>query len=66
MTVVGERIALKEGHAKATGIQKFVSDFGITGGLWMKILRSPYAHARIKSIDVSKAAALPCVGAVNT
>jgi len=36
------------------------------GMLWGKILRSPHAHARIRKIDTSKAAALPGVRAVMT
>ena len=38
----------------------------MSGLLWGRVLRSPHAHARIKSIDVSKALALPGVKAVIT
>jgi len=66
MTVVGNGIPLKEGYAKVTGSLKLAPDRGVRGGLWMKILRSPHAHARIKSIDVRKAEALAGVVAVIT
>src|SRR6185436_19579028 len=44
----------------------FGADMTMPGMLWGKILRSPHAHARIKSIDTSKAQALPGVRAVVT
>jgi len=66
MTVVGKRIPLKEGYAKVTGRLKFAPDRSMPGGLWMKILCSPYPHARIKSIDTTKAEALPGIKAVLT
>jgi len=49
-----------------TGRAKFASDFTLPGMLCLKILRSPYPHARIVSIDTSKAMALPGVKAVFT
>jgi len=42
------------------------ADFATAGTLYGKILRSPHAHARIRSIDTSKAASLPGVKAVVT
>src|SRR6266478_1113979 len=42
------------------------ADLAMPGMLWGKILRSPHAHARIRKIDTSKAAALPGVRAVMT
>src|SRR5207248_8622901 len=42
------------------------ADLAMPGQLVGKILRSPHAHARIRSIDTSKAAALPGVKAVMT
>ncbi|HZT47479.1 MAG TPA: xanthine dehydrogenase family protein molybdopterin-binding subunit, partial [Hyphomicrobiaceae bacterium] len=44
----------------------FGADFTMPGMLWGKILRSPHPHARIRSIDTSKAEALPGVKAVMT
>jgi CO/xanthine dehydrogenase Mo-binding subunit len=42
------------------------ADFATAGTLYGKVLRSPHAHARIRSIDTSKASALPGVKAVVT
>src|SRR6201982_2479068 len=42
------------------------ADFATAGTLYGKVLRSPHAHARIRSIDTSKAEALPGVKAVVT
>ncbi len=50
----------------AQGKSAFVADFEIRGLLHAKVLKSPLAHARIKSIDASKARALPGVAAVLT
>jgi CO/xanthine dehydrogenase Mo-binding subunit len=51
---------------KVTGRATFGADFQLPGMLFGKVLRSPHAHALIKSIDVSKALALPGVKAVIT
>ena len=50
----------------AQGKPAFVDDIELRGMLTGKILHSPVAHARIKSIDVDKARALPGVAAVLT
>jgi CO/xanthine dehydrogenase Mo-binding subunit len=55
-----------DGFEKVTGRAKYASDFSLPGMLYLKILRSPYPHARIASIDTSKALALPGVKAVLT
>ena len=64
--VVGSRPIRHDGADKVTGQAKYGADIQLPGLLFGKILRSPYAHARIKSIDVSKALALPGVHAVVT
>lgn len=65
--VIGKRgIYRFGGYAKASGKAKFTSDIILPGMLHAKILTSPYAHARIKSMDTSKAEALPGVKAVLT
>ena len=64
--VVGKSLNRVDGAAKATGRAKFAHDMELPGMLWGRILRSPYAHARIVSIDVGKAAKLPGVKAVLT
>jgi len=47
--------------AQATGVAKFGVDYVVPGMLHAKFLRSPYANARIKSLDITKAKALPGV-----
>lgn len=55
-----------DGVGLVTGRALYTDDHDIPGMLSAKVLRSPHAHARIKSIDVSKARALAGVHAVLT
>ena len=64
--VVGTRPIRHDGLEKVTGAAKYGADIQLTGMLHGKILRSPHAHAYIRSIDTSKAEALPGVTAVAT
>ena len=64
--VVGTRPVRHDGADKVTGRALYGADFDTAGLLHGKILRSPHAHARIKSIDTSAAEALPGVAAVVT
>ena len=64
--VVGTRPIRHDGADKVTGRAKYGADFEMSGMLFGKVLRSPHAHARIKSIDTSAAEALPGVRAVVT
>jgi len=64
--VIGTTPIRHDGADKVTGRAIYGIDFHTTGMLWGKILRSPHAHAKIKSIDASKALALPGVHAVVT
>ena len=64
--VVGTRPIRHDGHDKVTGRALYGADFHVAGLLHGKVLRSPHAHARIKSIDSSKAKSLPGVRAVVT
>ncbi|MBG95173.1 MAG: oxidoreductase [Chloroflexi bacterium] len=64
--VVGTRPIRHDGLDKVTGRARYGADIDLPGLLHGKILRSPYAHAIIKKIDVSKARALPGVRAVVT
>ncbi len=64
--VVGTRPIRHDGTDKVTGRAKYGADFDMSGLLQGKVLRSPHAHARIKSIDTSKAEAYPGVKAVIT
>jgi CO/xanthine dehydrogenase Mo-binding subunit len=66
LKVVGTRPIRPDGVDKVTGRAVFAADTRASGMLWGKIKRSPHAHARIISIDTSKAAALPGVKAVLT
>jgi len=51
---------------KVTGEAKYAADYEMPGMLWCKILRSPYAHAKILNIDASRAQKLPGVKGVLT
>jgi len=66
LKVVGTRPIRPDGVDKVTGRAVYSADTRVAGMLWGKILRSPHAHARILSIDTSKAEALPGVKAVVT
>src|SRR5215510_3106937 len=63
---VGTRPVRPDGVPKVTGRALFGADLAMPGMLVGRALRSPHAHARIRSIDASKAAALPGVKAVVT
>ncbi len=63
---VGTRPVRPDGVPKVTGTAQFGADYYLPGALYGKILRSPHAHARIKSIDTSRAKALAGVKAVVT
>jgi xanthine dehydrogenase YagR molybdenum-binding subunit len=65
-TLIGTRIPRLDGLAKASGRAKYPSDELPTGTLFAVMLYSPHAHARIKSIDVSAAEAMPGVKGVVT
>ena len=64
--VVGTRPIRHDGADKVTGRALYGGDFYAAGLLFGKVLRSPHAHARIRSIDTSRAEALPGVRAVVT
>lgn len=62
--MIGRAIKRREDPKLITGHGNFLDDVKLTGMAHAAVLRSPYAHARIRSIDTSKAAALPGVIAV--
>ena len=64
--VVGTRPVRHDGVDKVTGRALYGADTRLPGMLWGKVLRSPHAHARIVSIDASRAEAHPDVAAVVT
>ena len=63
---VGTRAVRPDGVDKVTGRARFGADIHVPGMVVGKVLRSPHAHARIKSIDTSAAQALAGVKAVVT
>ncbi len=64
--VIGTSVPRLDAVAKVTGRAKYADDYFEREMLVGKVLRSPYAHANIKSIDTSKAKALEGVEAVIT
>jgi len=63
---VGQSIPKQDGPDIVKGNPVYTADWTPTGLLHMKVVRSPHAHARIRTIDTSKAEALPGVYAVFT
>jgi aerobic carbon-monoxide dehydrogenase large subunit len=63
---MGHSVKRKEDARFLRGKGHYIDDFKLPGMIYMDIVRSPYAHANIKSIDASKALALPGVLAVVT
>ncbi len=66
VTVVGASLPRKDAFEKVTGRAQYADDIRLPGMLWGKILGSPFSHARIRKIDVSKALSLPGVKAILT
>ena len=64
--VIGTRPVRHDGVDKVTGRAKYGADIKLPGMIFGAILRSPHAHAKILSIDTSKAAALQGVRAIVT
>ena len=46
-SIIGKRVPRVDGLEKVTGQGKYAADYSLPGMLWCKVLRSPYAHARI-------------------
>jgi aerobic carbon-monoxide dehydrogenase large subunit len=66
MTVVGTRRLRREDRILLTGEARFVDDLPVTGVLHLKVVRSPFAHARVRSIDTEAARSMPGVVAALT
>jgi CO/xanthine dehydrogenase Mo-binding subunit len=64
LKVIGSSPVRPDGIPKVTGTARYGADFSLPGMLWASILRSPHAHANIRSIDLTKARALPGVKCV--
>ena len=63
---VGQSVPRRDGYEKAAGTAQYAGDLEIQGMTYAKLVPSPLPHARIVSIDASKARALPGVFAVLT
>src|SRR4026209_278967 len=63
---MGHSVKRKEDPRFLRGLGNYVDDANLPGMLYLDIVRSPYAHATIKNIDISKATAIPGVLAVIT
>ena len=64
--VVGKSVPRRDLPEKLTGAARYTADVKLPGMLYGRVLRSPHAHARILSVDVSKARQLPGVYALLT
>ena len=63
---IGESVPRRDGIAKVTGAGRYTVDLGMPGLAHARVLRSPYPHARIRSIDAAAARSHPGVIAVVT
>ena len=63
--LLGKKIDRVDGPSKSSGRAKYTYDYNPQGLLAGKILRCPYAHAKITSIDTSAAEKMPGVKAVE-
>src|SRR4029077_11803072 len=64
--ILGSAIKRREDPRLVTGQAKYTDDFILPGMVFMSVVRSPYAHAKIKKIDTKKAASMPGVLGVYT
>jgi aerobic carbon-monoxide dehydrogenase large subunit len=64
--IVGTRLKRREDQRFITGKGRYLDDIQMPGMTYLAVLRSPYAHAKIGSIDTSEAARMPGVVAVFT
>src|SRR6188508_1190983 len=63
---MGHSVKRKEDPRFIRGKGEYIEDVNLPGQRWLDIVRSPYAHATIKSIDASEALKIPGVAAVVT
>ena len=63
---IGKSLSKPDAYLKATGSANYAGDVRLPGTLDARVLRSPHPHARILSVDISAAEALPGVYAVAT
>ncbi|HML13533.1 MAG TPA: xanthine dehydrogenase family protein molybdopterin-binding subunit [Xanthobacteraceae bacterium] len=65
LKLIGKSVPRHNGRAKVTGATRFTVDVALAGMLHGRILRSPFPHARLRSIDIGAAARHPGVRAVH-
>jgi CO/xanthine dehydrogenase Mo-binding subunit len=63
---IGQRTIRPDGFDKVTGKANYGADLALPGMIWGAILRSPHAHANIRSINTERAEASPDVLAIAT
>jgi xanthine dehydrogenase YagR molybdenum-binding subunit len=63
LSVVGRNATRKDGPERVRGEARFTADIQLPGMLHAAVLRSPHAHAKVRSIDFTRALALPGVRA---
>ena len=63
-SIVGKRITRIDAYERVTGQAQYTGDIQLPGMLYARVLRSPHPHARILSIDTSRAEKLPGVKAI--
>jgi CO/xanthine dehydrogenase Mo-binding subunit len=63
---IGKHVHMKDGYEKASGRGTYTRDIYRPGMLYAKFIRSPYTHAKIKSMDITKAKAFPGVWDIIT
>lgn len=66
LSVIGKPYPRVDAREKVTGAALYAADYALPGMLWCKLVRSPFAHARILNIDTSRAGKLPGVKAIVT
>src|SRR5882762_4225134 len=64
-TLIGARVTRVDAPAKVSGQAKYTYDVHRPGMLYGKVFRSPYAHAKVVSIDTSAAEKMPGVKAIH-
>jgi len=63
-TLLNHRMTRVDGPLKVTGAAKYTYDQRLPGMLYARILRSPHAHARVKSLNTDAAVKIPGVKAI--
>src|SRR5262249_13795564 len=66
LNVVGHETARIDAIERVSGRARYTADVSLPGMLFARVLRSPHPHAKIRSIDVTRAQALPGVKAIVT